>query len=161
MEHEPRQDEEGGSGAGGAAGEEEAEGESGATDGAGRAATELDADDEEQDLADETVDRCAAEGRGDEQPEGGGATQDAEGRQRDVRGGGRVRRFRLRRQQDWRSSQLRAELAAAEGERDHPEISSETDWTDGDEADDDAGEPAPTDGPAAADDGLQQPTGQA
>ena len=122
--------------------------------GGSEAATEPDADDAERDLADETVDGCAVEEGGDEQPEGDGAKQDAEGRQRDVRGGGRVRRFRLRRQQGWRSSQLRAELAAAEGERDHPEISSEADWTGGDETDDDAGEPAPTDDPAAADDGL-------
>ena len=34
------------------------------------------------------------------------------------------------------------------------------DWTDGDATDDDAEEPAPTDDPAAADEGLQQPTGR-
>ena len=67
-----------------------------------------------------------------------------------------------RRRRNWRNSQLRAELVAAEGEREHPDISPDEDWPGGDEADDDAGEPATAAGPgAAARDGAQQPAEQA
>ena len=52
-------------------------------------------------------------------------------------------------------------MAAAEGEREHPDISSDEDWPGGDETDDDAGEPATADGPAAASGGAQQPTERA
>ena len=49
---------------------------------------------------------------------------------------------------------------AAEEEREHLDISPDEDWPGGDETDDDAGEPAATDGPAAAANGAQQQTGQ-
>ena len=52
-------------------------------------------------------------------------------------------------------------MAAAEGEREHPDISSDEDWPGGDETDDEAGEPTTTDGPAAASDGTQQPAERA
>ena len=48
---------------------------------------------------------------------------------------------------------------AAEEEREHLDISPDEDWPGGDETDDDAGEPAATDGPAAAANGSQQQTG--
>ena len=94
--------------------------------------------------------------RGGKQPVGCGAQQAPAGKVRDVQGGG-LERTRRR----WRDIQLRAELVAAEGEHEHPEISGDEDWPGGDETDDETEEPATTDGPAAAGGGAQQPAEEA